>query len=119
MKKFGTKLGVLNPELSAGEVSLMSRYSTNKKSFERIVEEEVSEINGKIDTTIRFSADKVYPKVVTPDQRPLYEAVRKRFEQRGFKVFFVNNNSVPELNGTEVMFISWDVNSDEEKEFIP
>lgn len=114
-KTIGTKLGLLDPEYTAEEVSMMSRYNTSKTTFQEVVDKEVEDINSKIKLTLQTSSDLLYFKTVLPYQRPLYTAIKKIFEERGFKVFFANSNQLPELGDTEILFISWDVTTEEEK----
>lgn len=118
LKKIGTKLGLLEPSKSAAEVSVMSRYRTSKKTFSEVVENEITDIDGKIENIMRYSDDLFYSKSFTEPQRALYSAVKKAYEERGFKVFFVDSKRVEELGKSTIIFISWDVPAEEEREFL-
>lgn len=120
LQRLGIKLNLVeDPDINAGEVSLMSRYNSGRRSsFEAIVDREEREINDKIDTLIKTTTDKLYSKVISEDQKPLYQAIKKRFEDRGFNVFYGNSKNIPELKTTEIIFISWDITAQEEKQYL-
>lgn len=118
LKKIGERLKLIEPSKTASEVSVMSRYKTSKKTFNEVVENTITEIDEKIESTMRYSDDLFYSRSFTEQQRALYSAIRKAYEVRGFKVFFVDNTRVEELGKSNIIFISWDIPADEEREFL-
>lgn len=121
LRKVKEKVGILQPEITGPQAALRGKYHNyglKDKTFKKIVENEAEKWNDEIRNTA--ASTKLIFKAVDPFQKPLFNALKKIFEARGFNAFFLNNKVLPQLGDTnqEYLVISWDLQVDEEKEFI-
>lgn len=121
MKKFRESIGISQPEITGPQAALRGKYHSyglKDKTFNKIVSAEASNWNEEIRNIA--SSSKLILKAVDPFQKPLFNALKKIFEERGFNVFYLNNKVLPQLGNTtqEYLVISWDMEVEEEKEFI-
>lgn len=120
-RKVKEKVGILQPEITGEQAAIRGKYHNyglKDKPFRKIVEQEAEEWNKEIRTVAAGS--KLIFKPVDPFQKPLFNALKKIFEARGFNTFFLNNKVLPQLGNTdqEYLIISWDLQVDEEREYI-
>ena len=121
IKRFRESIGISQPEITGPQAALRGKYhgyGLKDKTFNKIVSTEASNLNEEI---CQIASDsKLILKAVDPFQKPLYNALKRIFEERGFNVFFLNNKILPQLGNTaqEYLVISWDMEIAEEKEFI-
>lgn len=117
LKKLGVAMKVLRPPITFEDARHYSNYSSHAKTFEDIVEEKQRSIDEQIEKKMGCASKKINIPF-RKDQLPLYNALKKEYESRGFDVFFLDSSILPQLKDSNYMFISWDKPAKEEEEYL-
>lgn len=113
----GQRTGLVEVPITAEIAHLQDVYNTSaaNPTFHKIVEKEIKGVEEGIRSQLRWDGEKNYKKLFTSRELPLYKALQKEFEKRGFKV------SLPEIPGikdTYVLYVSWDILTKQEEDLL-
>lgn len=117
LKKIGEVMKVVKPPMSFETARHYSNYSSHAKTFEEIIDEKRRKLDEKIEQNMG-SKEKKIGIPFSSDQNPLYNALKRDYEERGFEVFFLDSSILPQLKETRYMFISWDKPAKEEEKYL-
>lgn len=95
--------------LTAKKANMIARFGT-PDDFEDIIKKKIKEIDNQINSKLQFSSqERLLALIVPKDQSDLFEEVKKHYDERGFKTFYVDKSQVPEFGDSRYLFISWDI----------
>lgn len=95
--------------ITAEEANRISRFGT-PDSFDDILKKRIDEIEQQIKSKLQFSSqERLLALIVPEDQEDLFEEIKKYYDGKGFKTFYVGKEKVPEFGKSKYLFISWDI----------